>query len=121
MSEVTEEEKRRKSIEALGNLIREFLAGRYSRISLQFNEFPVLTEDEYRNLVGPMDGSGGSDDVDVLFYVSDVIREPKFEKCLLTIKTLVIWMETQENGIYEIHEVMGHTSIKETDCKEKEE
>jgi len=121
MSEVTEEEKRHKSVQVLGGLIRDFLAGRYSVILLQFNDFLGLSEDEYINLLGPMDSSGGGDDVDVFTYITDVIRDPKSEKCLLTIKTLEVRLDVQENGIYAIHEVRGHTGIKETDCKDKEE
>jgi hypothetical protein len=40
---------------------------------------------------------------------------------LLTIKTLEVRLDAQENGIYVIHEIRGHTGIKETDCKDKEE
>jgi hypothetical protein len=121
MGEVTEEEKRHKPVQVLSDLIREFLAGRYSVISLQFNGFLELSEDEYLKLLGPMDSSGGADDVDVFTYITDVTRDPKSEKCLLTIKTLEVRLDAQENGIYAIHEVRGHTGIKETDCKDKEE
>jgi len=119
MSEVVEEEKRQKALDALGNIIEEFLKGRYSNIMLRFNDPLYLDEDEYLKLFGAIDASGGADDVDVFFYVSDVTKESKFDKCLLTIKALVIKIETQENDAYAIYEIRGHTNIKETDCKEK--
>ena len=121
MSEVVEEEKRQKALDALGSIIREFLAGRYSNIMLRFNEFLYLSEDEYLKLFGTIDSSGGADDVDVFFYVSDASKDPKFEICLLTIKALEIRLEAQENDVYVIHEVRGHTNVKEVSCKEKGE
>jgi len=109
--------------EILGGLIKGFINGQYIKISIVFDKPVILTEDEYLNVMGPMDASGGTDNVDVFTYVSNVEKDSSNGTCTMLIKVLEVELETEEgfaaNHWYRITEVRGHTNIKMTSCKEK--
>jgi hypothetical protein len=120
MSEIIEEEERRKSIKVLDDLLEEFLEGRYSDFSLKFDKPLDLGEDEYFGLLGNFDSSGGADNIDVFTYDCGIIENLRTKRCFAIVKTLEIELDVQEGVRYIIYEIRGHTAEKETECKDKE-
>ena len=111
------------SVEVFGRLIKGFISGQYTKMSIVFEKPLILTEDEYLNIMGPMDASGGTADIDVFMYITDVERNTLNGMCKMLIKVLEIGLETEDgfdaDRLYRITEIKGHTCEKITNCEEK--
>jgi len=122
VSETAEEKEKRKSVKVLTDVIDEFLEGRYSDFSLNFERPLELSEKEYYELLGYYDSSGGTEGIDTFTYDCDTVEDTRTGKCFLIAKKLVIERNIREadNGemTYTIYKVEGYTDEIETDCND---
>ena len=113
------------SVEVFGRLVKGFISGQYTKMSIVFEKPLILTEDEYLNIMGPMDASGGTADIDVFMYITDVERNTSNGMCKMLIKVLEIGLETEDgfdaDRLYKVTEVRGRTYEKATNCKDNGE
>jgi len=121
MSEIIEEEERRKSIKVLSGLLDEFIEERYDEIKLSFDRPLDLSEKEYYELIGNYDSSNGAEGLDVFIYDLGVFENSKTERCYKVSKVLEIELSTQENGVYTIYKIVGYTDTSETECRDNED
>ena len=113
------------SVEVFGRLVKGFISGQYTKMSIVFEKPFILTEDEYLNIMGPMDASGGTADVDVFMYITDVKRDASNGMCKMLIKVIEVELETEDgfdaDRLYKVTEIKGHTCEKVTNCKDNGE
>jgi hypothetical protein len=121
MSEITEEEERRKSIKVLNDLIDEFIEERYSGFELDFDRPLDLSENEYYELVGNYDSSNGAEGLDVFIYDLGVFENKKTGRCYKISKVLEIEVDVQENGVYTVHKITGYTDTPDAECRDNGE
>jgi len=121
MSGIIEECEKCRSIRILDDLLDEFFEGRYDEIKLIFDRPLELNENEYYGLIGSYDSSNGAEGLDVFYYDLGVFEDSKTGKCYKVSKVLEIELSTQENGVYTIRKIVGHTVTSETECRDKED
>jgi hypothetical protein len=112
------EQERKNSLRVLANVLDDFLEGRYFEIKLIFDRPLELHEDEFRDLIGYYDSSGGTNEYDVYEYDAGIIENTRTGKCFRVTKYLYLYYNVGVgNGSYELHRVEGTTEYNEESCE----
>jgi hypothetical protein len=101
-------------LKTINELIDQFLEGKYDKFTLSFAEYLRLSDEEYWDLIGNFDSSGGAVN-NLGQYLIDTFSYDieDYEKCVIVRKKVFITYHFDENNNYVIHSIEGVTEKRE--------
>jgi len=108
------EKERKEFLKTLNELIEQFVEGKIDKFGLSFEEYLTLSDEEYWNLIGNFDSSGGAVN-NLGEYLIDTFSYDieDYEKCVIIKKKIFITYHYDKNNNYVIHSVEGFTEKRE--------